>query len=83
MTTTDDTIFREICGLVARFAPAGVQLRPETELASDLNVDSVAAMDLVMEIEDKYEIDIPINQLADMRSLGDLVELVRQQLKDR
>lgn len=80
MSVADDPIFREVCGLVTRFAPPGVSLTPETELSADLNIDSVAAMDLVMEIEDKYEIDIPISQITELRNLGDLVRLVRAQI---
>ena len=51
--------------------------------AADLNVDSVAAMDLIMEIEDRFEIDIPINLVSDMTTVADLVALVDRQLKAR
>ena len=83
MDRDQSAIFREVCGLVARFAPEGVQLTPETELTAELNVDSVAAMDLVMEIEDRYQIDIPMNRISEMRTLGDLTELVHEQLIER
>ena len=42
---------------------------------------SVAAMNLVMEVEDKFDIDIPINLLSDVTCPKDLAELVAQQLK--
>jgi acyl carrier protein len=83
MVTSDDQIFREICGLAVRYAPPGAELLPTTELATEMNIDSVAAMDLVMEIVDKYGIDIPMNQISELRSLGDLVGLVRQQIEAR
>jgi acyl carrier protein len=80
-TGDQDQIFKEVCGLVTRFAPPGATLAPGTELAAQLNIDSVAAMDLVMEIEDHYSIDIPINEIADLRTLGDLADLVRRHVK--
>ena len=83
MTASDDALFGDVCGLVRKFAPGGATLAPSTELSADLNIDSVAAMDLIMEIEDRFEIDIPVNQISDLRNLGDLVELVRAQLKGR
>jgi acyl carrier protein len=83
MTTAEDALFKDVCGLVRKFAPGGAALEPSTELSADLNIDSVAAMDLIMEIEDRFEIDIPVNQISDLRNLGDLVELVRGQLKGR
>ena len=80
MTTLDDPLFRDICGLLERYrSAAAVELGPTTELSGDLIIDSVAAMDLIIEIEDKFEIDIPINQVSDLHNLGDLVALVRQQ----
>jgi acyl carrier protein len=83
MTAHDDQLFREVCAILERYRPADVQLTPATELSGDLNIDSVAAMDLIMEIEDKFGIDIPINLLSDLRKLEDLVEVVRQQTKGR
>jgi acyl carrier protein len=60
-----------------------VQLTLATELSSDLNIDSVAAMDLIMEIEDKFGIDIPINLVSDLRNLQDLLNVVRLQTERR
>ena len=83
MTTNDEQLFREICALLERYRPAEVELNRSTELSGDLNIDSVAAMDLIMEIEDKFGIDIPINLVSDLRNLGDLLDVVRQQIEGR
>ena len=83
MAIRDEQLFREICALLERYRPAGVELAPSTELSGELNIDSVAAMDLIMEIEDKFGIDIPINLVSDLRNLGDLLEVVRQQIEGR
>jgi acyl carrier protein len=40
-------------------------------------------MDLVMEIEDRFGIDVPVNQLSELRTLGDLAGLVAGRLKGR
>jgi acyl carrier protein len=83
MTVDDDQLFREVSVLLERYRPADVQLTPATELSSDLNIDSVAAMDLIMEIEDRFGIDIPINLVSDLRNLQDLLDVVRQQTESR
>jgi acyl carrier protein len=83
MTRVDDALFHDICTLVRKFAPGGVALMSTTELSADLNIDSVAAMDLVMEIEDRFGIDVPVNQLSELRTLGDLAGLVAGRLKGR
>lgn len=83
MMAAGDALFRDLCAILERYAPAGVELTPATELSGDLNIDSVAAMDLIMEIEDKFGIDIPMNLVSDLRSLQDLLDVVRQQIEGR
>jgi len=73
---TPEGVLDEIRSLLEPYNPNGVEISLKTDLSSDLNIDSVAAMNLVMEIEDKFELDIPINQLPDMNTPKDLVEIV-------
>ena len=80
MVETKEQIFEELCRLIEPFNTKGIAIVPETDIASDLNIDSVAVMDFVMEIEDRFDIDIPLNLLAETRTLGDLVKIVQQRL---
>ena len=80
MQWTADTVQTEVVQLLEPFNPKGIELTPETDLSADLYMDSVAAMNLVMEIEDRFEIDIPISLLPDVNSLQDLVDVVLAQL---
>jgi acyl carrier protein len=79
----DDQILAVIRDKLVAHKPARVEIRPETDLAADLAIDSVAAMDLVMEIEEHFDLDIPVNDLSELRTVGDLVALVRRQLMER
>jgi acyl carrier protein len=78
-----DPILAGVIAVLERFNTGKHKIGPDTDLAADLNVDSVAAMDLIMEIEDRFEIDIPINLVSDMSTVADLVALVDRQLKAR
>jgi acyl carrier protein len=73
-------VCERILELLAPFNKANAELTENTDLAGDLDMDSVAAMNLVMEVEDSFDIDIPINLLSEVRSPKDLAELVVQQL---
>jgi acyl carrier protein len=83
MAEHDDPLFSEVRPLLERYRPAEVVLMPSTELSGELNIDSVAAMDLIMEIEEKFEIDIPMNLVADLRNVQDLLDVIRQQTRGR
>ena len=73
---TPEDVLDEIRFLLEPYNPNSVEIGLETDFSSELNIDSVAAMNLVMDIEDKFELDIPINQLPDMNTPKDMVDIV-------
>lgn len=54
-----------------------VELSDQTNIVNDLGLDSVAVMDFVMEIEDRLDISVPLDKIAEIETLGDLVFAVR------
>lgn len=80
MQWTADKVQEEVIALLQPFNPKGIDITPDTDLSADLHMDSVAAMNLVMEIEDRFDIDIPISLLPDVNNLQDLVDAVTAQL---
>lgn len=75
MSASEDT-FTTLCQLLEPFNTAKIALAPETDISADLNIDSVSVMDFVMEVEDHFNIDIPLNVLSETRSIADLVKVV-------
>lgn len=73
-------IFATLCQLLEPFNSAKIALKPETDISADLNIDSVSVMDFVMEVEDHYNIEIPLNVLSETRSIADLVKVVEGRL---
>lgn len=53
-----------------------VELSDQTNIINDLGLDSVAVMDFVMEIEDRLDISVPLDQIAEVETIGDLVATV-------
>ena len=51
------------------------KVRPEARFI-DFGLDSVKAMDLVVELEQAYDISIPDQDLADLVTLGDVANYV-------
>ena len=50
----------------------------ETDMARDLNLDSLTVMDLMMELEEKYDISIPLNLVPEIRSVADLAATIQR-----
>jgi acyl carrier protein len=76
MTGTKDDIVKQIYALLAPFNAGGKPLTPDTDIPTDLNIDSVAVMDFVMEVEDHYDIEIPLNVVAETRTIGELAAVI-------
>jgi acyl carrier protein len=81
--TTRDEIYATLCRLLQPFNSNDVELTPATEISADLSIDSVSIMDFVMEVEDHFEIDIPLNVLSETRTMDDLVTVVETRLKQK
>lgn len=76
MAVDEKAVFQEICRLLAPFNPDNVELTEATDITADLHIDSVSIMDFIMEVEDRFDIDIPLNLLAETRTLADLTREV-------
>lgn len=76
-----DDIIAQIVKLLAPFNTQGIALTPETDISSDLNIDSVAVMDFVMEVEDHFDIEIPLNEVSETRTVAELAAVVAKRSK--
>ena len=76
MTATITAIYE----LLQPFNSNGTTLSPDTDISADLNLDSVTVMDFVMEVEDHFDIEVPLNLLAETRTIADLAKVVEARL---
>jgi len=51
-------------------------ITPETTLADDLGADSLDVVDLLMSIEDEFEVEIPDEEVENIKTVGALVEYI-------
>jgi acyl carrier protein len=82
-SATKEEIFASLCKLLAPFNYSGIELRPETDISADLSIDSVTVMDFVMEVEDHFDIEVPLNVLSETRTMDELVKVVEAAVKRR
>ena len=75
-----EEILRELLAILKTFAKSGQTLREETDLVADLGLDSLRVMKLVVEVEDRFDISIPINTLPNIRTIRDFAVQLEQLL---
>ena len=75
-------ILDQLYELVRPYTEKPIQLREDTDLIEEVGLDSMKVMDLVMQIEDHFDISVPLNILPDVRSIGDLAQKLQNLLQD-
>lgn len=69
--------------LVDLLKPFNLESKPlveTTDIPAELNIDSVGVLDFIMEVEDHFDIEIPMNSVASIRTVGELASFVQSRL---
>ncbi|MFH0980496.1 MAG: acyl carrier protein [Planctomycetota bacterium] len=55
----------------------------ETSFINDLNADSLDTVELVMELEDEFDMNIPDEEAEKIQTVGAAVSYIQQHLKNK
>jgi acyl carrier protein len=69
-------VMAEICHHLAPFQIGEKPVTGKTVIAKDLAIDSLAIMDMVMELEDRFDISIPMNVVAEIHTVDELADTI-------
>jgi acyl carrier protein len=64
--------------ILKSFNKTGTDLGPGTRFSEDLNFDSLVVMEFVAEVEDAFDISVPLNILPDIATIKDLAVAVER-----
>lgn len=56
------------------------ELTMETNIATDLEADSLDVVELLMSIEDEFNIEIPDEEIENIKTIGDLTEYIQNNM---
>lgn len=63
-----NAVMNYILQCLQEMVASDVEIHPESNLIDDLGLESIKVMDLLMKLEDRFDIPIPINILLDVRT---------------
>lgn len=55
-------------------------IKMESSILDDLGADSLDIVDLIMSIEDEFEIEVPDEEIEGVATVGDVVEFVEENI---
>ena len=65
-------ILEEVAGVKAE------DVTPEKSFVDDLDVDSLSMVEVAMAVEEKFNAKIPDDKLAELKTVGDAVDYIKQ-----
>lgn len=72
-------IFEKIKELLADQLDANAnEMTMDTDIANDLGADSLDVVELLMSIEDEFEVEIPDEQIENIKTIGDLTRYIEE-----
>lgn len=54
------------------------KITAETDLQEDLGADSLDVVDLLMSIEDEFEVEVPDEEIENIKTVGSLVDYIEK-----
>ncbi len=76
------TALEEIQSQLRARASADVNITPDTNITRDLGLDSLAIMDFIFDLEDSFDISIPMERIAEVQTITDLAEVIETLRKE-
>jgi len=78
MMTDRSETFAKVATLIEPFNTNKIAITETSTFAGDLEWDSLTVMDFVASIEDEFDIIITMNQQAEIETVGQLIDAVRE-----
>ena len=57
-------------------------ITPDTNRSEDLEADSLDVVDLLMSIEDEFEIEVPDEEIENIKTVGDIVKYIENKVEE-
>ena len=73
-----DRFARDTIDIIKRLSRRPIDPSLESELLADLGFDSLQVLELVGELEDHFNIAVPLNALTHIRTVGQIASEVRR-----
>ena len=78
---TNPEILSQLLEILKPFTKEGQQLREETKLVAELGLDSLQVMQVLLKIEDHFDMSIPLNNLPTIQTIQELVLEIEKLVK--
>ena len=76
MATDKEATLREVINILRTFTESEEPIDQNSHLMHDLDLDSIKVMELIMLLEDNFDVSIPLNLLPDVETVSHLSDKI-------
>jgi acyl carrier protein len=73
----------EVISVLKTVNPMAIDVTPDSDLVTDLGFDSLQIMEVIAELEDRFDVSIPLNDMPSTRKVSQIVARVTALVDDR
>lgn len=73
--------FLDIKNMLIECANVNEEITPDSVLKTDLGIDSIYAVEMILALEEKFGIQIEMNEMDTMMSVQEVVDTVQRKLE--
>ena len=72
-------MFKKVCEIIAKQLDINPnEIKPESRLIEDLHADSLDIVELVMDMEQEFDVEIPDESLTQLKTVNDVIAFLEK-----
>ena len=79
---TEQDLRKEIIDVIAESTETELDVTPDMDLFADMGLSSREIMVMLGDLEDAFDIEIPVEELTDVCTVQDLSDIIMNQLRE-
>ena len=83
---TEEEKYQELKTIVKAYLPDDVSVEAinlESNFTTELNINSANLVDIVLDVEDKFDILLENDDMDGMQTVGDAIQIINKKLADK
>lgn len=80
---TSEEIYAKILPIVKAYLPEDVPedaINPDSDLTRELNINSAHLVDVVLDVEDAFDVEFANEDMESLRTLNDAIAIIQRKL---
>lgn len=76
---TPDSIYKTLEHIIEQYLPEDVspsEIKPDADLTAELNINSAHLVDIVLDVEDAFDIELTNDDMETLRTVQDAVDII-------